>query len=150
MLKIIYTQDRVKIRYTAHGKVSERWIKPISLFTMKNSSECTEYVEAHCELRKENRIFEIGKIKILDPNNPPNPTPPSQAPQTAPPGRIECSVNYVTLQGDYGDIESVQVTCPRCDHVTESFGTSAASVNRCLVLLREECPNAEINFYFRN
>jgi hypothetical protein len=39
------------------------------------------------------------------------------------------------------------VTCSRCDHQTESFGTSGASIRRCLALLREECPEDEENFY---
>jgi hypothetical protein len=30
---------------------------------------------------------------------------------------------------------------------TESYGTSEASVRRCLVMLREECPRGERNFY---
>lgn len=32
-------------------------------------------------------------------------------------------------------------------HETQSFGTSEASVRRCLALMREECPNGENNFY---
>jgi len=38
-------------------------------------------------------------------------------------------------------------TCTRCGHQTESYGNSDASVKRCLVLMREECPKGENNFY---
>jgi hypothetical protein len=62
--------------------------------------------------------------------------------------KVTCSVEETTLENDDGiEVDSVCVTCSRCDHATESFGTSEASVKRCLVLLREECPNGENNFY---
>ena len=65
--------------------------------------------------------------------------------------RVSCSVGYTTLEGDHGDdIDSVEVTCSRCQHTTESYGTSERSVNRCLVLLREQCPISERNFYVDN
>ena len=34
-----------------------------------------------------------------------------------------------------------------CQHTTESFGTGEKSVKRCLVLMRQECPEGEENFY---
>lgn len=62
--------------------------------------------------------------------------------------KVECDVDYVILENDDGiEIESVCLTCTRCDHETESFGTSDASIRRCLVLMREECPNNEENWY---
>jgi hypothetical protein len=61
--------------------------------------------------------------------------------------KVECEVAEIALDGDYGEVESVMATCSRCRHSTESFGTSDASRRRCLVLLREECPRAETNFY---
>jgi hypothetical protein len=52
------------------------------------------------------------------------------------------------MQNDSGiDVDSVEATCTRCGHVTQSFGTSEASRKRCFVLMREECPNQEENFY---
>jgi len=60
---------------------------------------------------------------------------------------VECEVDYIELEGDYGSVSSVCVTCSRCGHSTESFGTGEASINRCLALLREECPEGENNFY---
>jgi hypothetical protein len=61
--------------------------------------------------------------------------------------KVECDIEEVELEGDYGPVDGVCATCSRCDHQTESFGTSEASVRRCLVLMREECPFSEDNFY---
>lgn len=62
--------------------------------------------------------------------------------------RVECYVEDVDLDGDYATVPGVAATCSRCDHETESFGTSAVSVRRCMVLMREECPMNERNYYF--
>jgi hypothetical protein len=62
--------------------------------------------------------------------------------------RVSCSVEEVELHGDYGLVNGVEATCSRCDHQTQSFGTSAASIRRCMVVMREECPKDEQNFYF--
>ena len=40
-------------------------------------------------------------------------------------------------------VPSVTATCTRCGHETESYGTSDASVRRCLALMRGECPEGE-------
>jgi ribosomal protein S27E len=62
--------------------------------------------------------------------------------------KVSASVDYTELENDSGNfIDGVTVTCERCGHQTESFGTSDSSVRRCLVLLREECPEGENNFY---
>jgi hypothetical protein len=61
--------------------------------------------------------------------------------------RVLCEVVEVELEGDYTEVDGVMATCSRCGHETESFGTSDASVRRCLALLREECPRGEHNFY---
>lgn len=59
-----------------------------------------------------------------------------------------CTIQETELENDEGIlVESVQAVCQHCDHETESFGTSEASRRRCLVLMREECPLAEENFY---
>ncbi len=63
--------------------------------------------------------------------------------------RVPCDIGYVELENEDGyEVEGVCATCPRCGHETESYGTSGASVRRCLVLLREECPNDDRNYYF--
>ena len=62
--------------------------------------------------------------------------------------RIPCDVEEVDLEGDYrDDVPGVCVTCSRCQHVTESYGTGGASIRRCLALMREECPRGQRNFY---
>ena len=61
---------------------------------------------------------------------------------------VECQIEEVELENDNGyPVDGVRATCPKCDQQTESFGTSERSIKRCLVLLREECPNGEDNFY---
>ena len=62
--------------------------------------------------------------------------------------KIPCAVSYEELENENGHpVEGVAVTCSRCGHQTESFGTGDASVRRCLALLREECPRGESHFY---
>ena len=62
--------------------------------------------------------------------------------------KVACCIDYIELENDDGrEVESVRATCSRCDHETESFGTEAVSVRRCLALMREECPEGEANFY---
>ena len=62
--------------------------------------------------------------------------------------KVTCSVHHTSGENDHGhDVECVAVACSRCGHTTTSFGTSDRSIRRCLVLLREECPLGEHNFY---
>lgn len=61
--------------------------------------------------------------------------------------QVEAFIDYIELEGDHGPVDSVSATCVQCDHTTESFGTGPGSVTRCLVLLRQECPEDELNFY---
>jgi hypothetical protein len=62
---------------------------------------------------------------------------------------VLCDVEEIELESNFTDrlIPSVLVTCSRCNHHTESFGTSIASVRRCLALMREECPLKQHNYY---
>ena len=61
--------------------------------------------------------------------------------------RIKATVNHVELDGDYGTVEGVELTCSRCHHSEESFGSGDDSIRRCAALLRENCPRGEKNFY---
>ena len=62
--------------------------------------------------------------------------------------QVKCDVSETTLTDDNDrDVDGVVATCSRCDHSTSSFGTGDNSKKRCLVLLREECPRNEKNFY---
>jgi hypothetical protein len=44
-------------------------------------------------------------------------------------------------------VPGVVATCLRCGHVTKAYGTGEGSRKRCLCLMRDECPNAENNYY---
>ena len=48
---------------------------------------------------------------------------------------------------DPDDIPGIEATCTKCGHTTESYGQESVSIRRCLVLLREECPRNEKNYY---
>ena len=62
--------------------------------------------------------------------------------------KVSCDISFCDLENEDGrEVEGVVATCSRCGHETESFGQSEASVRRCLVLMREGCPNEENNFY---
>jgi hypothetical protein len=62
--------------------------------------------------------------------------------------KVTCTIEEIELESDDGgDVPGVRATCTRCDRVTESFGTSEASIKRCLALMREECEYDEENFY---
>jgi hypothetical protein len=61
---------------------------------------------------------------------------------------VPCVVEETELENDDGrQVPGVLATCRRCDHHTQSFGTSDRSITRCLVLMREQCPNDERNYY---
>lgn len=61
--------------------------------------------------------------------------------------RISCKVEYITLSGDFADVDGVIVTCSKCGHTTESYGSDDRSIRRCLALMNEECECGENNFY---
>jgi hypothetical protein len=62
--------------------------------------------------------------------------------------KIMATIDTTWLEHENGrDVQGVTATCSRCDHTTESYGTSSSSRRRCLVLLRQECPRWERNFY---
>ena len=62
--------------------------------------------------------------------------------------KVPCVIHHIVLENDNGtEIPSVMATCSRCQHTTESYGTSDASIKRCLALMREECPLNESNYY---
>jgi hypothetical protein len=62
--------------------------------------------------------------------------------------KVNVGVEEITLTGDRGgEVESICLTCERCDHKVEVFGRSERSEKRGLMMLREQCPNGEENFY---
>lgn len=62
--------------------------------------------------------------------------------------KIHCTIDYVDLENARGQqIPGVYATCSQCGNETETFGTSATSVRRCLALLRGGCPEGARNYY---
>jgi DNA polymerase III epsilon subunit family exonuclease len=62
--------------------------------------------------------------------------------------KVLCEVDYCEIENEQGrEVPCVKVTCGRCGHQTESFGQHEGSIKRCMILLKEECPNGERNFY---
>lgn len=65
--------------------------------------------------------------------------------------KVQCTVEETMLENENGyEVEGIVATCDKCGHTTESFGTSQASIDRCLVMMRDECPRNESNFYVEN
>lgn len=56
-------------------------------------------------------------------------------------------IEEVELEGDHGVVPGLEVVCQRCGHTVKVFGTDEASAKRAAVMLREECPEGEDNFY---
>jgi hypothetical protein len=54
-------------------------------------------------------------------------------------------MSSLELDGDYGTIPSVLVTCRACGESVEVFGTSDNSIKRGCVMLRKQCGSS--NFY---
>jgi hypothetical protein len=62
--------------------------------------------------------------------------------------RVEVEIEEVELENEDGRMQDgVRARCTRCDHETEAYGRTGKSRRRCLVLMREECPQNEENFY---
>lgn len=61
--------------------------------------------------------------------------------------RVETVVDEIEMDGDFGTVPGLSVTCKRCGHEVEVYGTSDASARRGGVMLAQECPRNEKNFY---
>lgn len=59
--------------------------------------------------------------------------------------RILVEVDNIELEGDYGTIPSVRVTCTQCGESVEVYGRSERSVKRGCIMLKEMCGGN--NFY---
>ena len=44
------------------------------------------------------------------------------------------------LEGDFGPVSGLRLTCGRCGHCVEVFGTHDVSARRGAAMLRDECP----------
>jgi hypothetical protein len=62
--------------------------------------------------------------------------------------RVRCDIDYGETENERGfPVACVEATCGRCGHTTTAYGDSSASVRAALVMMREECPEGESNFY---
>lgn len=146
LLSAASTGEKLHIRYSKPSGMDERWITPKRVFSKKG--EAAPYLEAHCHKRNERRVFKIKKITIISgAGNKADAIRHTASRTRISSGSVTCSTEYVELDGDYGPIDGVELTCNRCGHVEESFGVGSDSIKRCLALMKEECPNGESNWY---
>jgi hypothetical protein len=61
--------------------------------------------------------------------------------------RVSVDIEQADVEGDYGTVDGIRLTCERCGHAVEVAGTSDRSARRGAIMLREECPEGEDNFY---
>lgn len=62
--------------------------------------------------------------------------------------KVEVRFQQVTLHTDNGrPIPGLCATCTECDHQVEVFGVNPPSKRRACVMLSEECPRDDRNFY---
>lgn len=61
--------------------------------------------------------------------------------------RVNVEIDLADVDGDCGQVEGLCLVCQRCGHEVEVAGVSIDSARRGAVMLREECPNGENNFY---
>lgn len=63
--------------------------------------------------------------------------------------RVACEIEHMTDITERGyEADCVYAVCTQCGNQTKSWGAGAASVKRCLALMREECEQGERNFYY--
>lgn len=61
--------------------------------------------------------------------------------------RVKATSETVEIDGDYVSVEGIRLTCERCGHEVEVYGTEERSLLRAAVMLKEECPKGERNYY---
>ena len=62
--------------------------------------------------------------------------------------RVKVDVEETEIETEEGRlVDGVAVCCGRCHHTVLVFGTGDSSIKRGCVMLREECPKGENNFY---
>ena len=61
--------------------------------------------------------------------------------------RVTVEIYESTMEGDYAEAPCLNLTCSKCGHSVEVFGTEEASAKRGAIMLRESCPTRESNFY---
>lgn len=68
--------------------------------------------------------------------------------------RVPCEVRILDTEAGTGSTSGgIEITCDRCDHCITIHvnGTSGedATIRKGMVLMREECPKGERNFYYQ-
>ena len=61
--------------------------------------------------------------------------------------KVSVDIREEEVEGDHGSGDGLRVTCERCGHYVDVLGVSDRSASRAAVMLREECPEGETNFY---
>jgi len=61
--------------------------------------------------------------------------------------RVTADAVEAELEGDHGVVDGLEVTCAKCGHTVEVYGATQQSAKRGGVMLSEECPRGERNFY---
>lgn len=61
--------------------------------------------------------------------------------------KIVAHADVTEIDGDYGTYEGTIVTCSRCGHEVQVGGSHEGAWRRAAIMLREECPRSEQNFY---
>jgi len=61
--------------------------------------------------------------------------------------KVAVEINEEEVEGDYGNVDGLRLTCDRCGHYVEVCGTGDSSAKRGAKMLRDECPNGEGNYY---
>ena len=61
--------------------------------------------------------------------------------------KVTVDIVYTSLDGDYGEVDGIEVHCTKCDHYVEVFGQHDGSISRGCAMLNDECPRGENNFY---
>lgn len=60
---------------------------------------------------------------------------------------VPLDISEEELDGDFASVPGLRVTCSRCGYEVEVFGIEEPSARRAAVMLREQCPLDENNFY---
>ena len=61
--------------------------------------------------------------------------------------KVTLEIHPTEIEGDFSTVSGLELRCPRCGHVVEVYGDHSASAVRGAVIMREECPLGENNYY---
>jgi ribosomal protein S27AE len=62
--------------------------------------------------------------------------------------KVKADIEYAEVESDSGrPIDGLRVACSRCGHSVEVMGETISSARLGAIMLRDECPNGENNYY---